>query len=126
MPIVDGVEITPVKAKLDQDLGDIVEAGLEANWSFTRLLTLSPKYRFREKFSDSYSGGNGVPTKFLSANSDERMHEGILTLGFSNLPRVRSGESSLPVDAQVFFRHRFGGKNINEVDTGGIQLKAYF
>jgi len=126
VPIVDGVEITPVKAKLHQNPGDIVEAGLEANWSFTRLLTLSPKYRFREKFSDSYSGGNGISTKFLSADSDERLHEGILTLGFSNLPRVRSGESSLPLDAQVFIRHRFGGKNINEVETGGIQLKAYF
>ena len=126
VPIITGVEITPIKAKLDQDPGDIVEAALEANWSFTRLLTLSPKYRFREKFSDHYSGGNGIPTKFLSADSDERLHEGILTLGFSNLPRVRSGESSLPLDAQVFIRHRFGGKNVNEIETGGIQLKAYF
>ncbi len=126
VPVVQGVEISPIKAKLNRDLGDIVETGLEANWNFTRLLSVSPKYRFRHKFSDDYSGAQGINTALLEAETSETAHEGILTLGFSNLPRVRSGESSLPVDAQLFYRQRFAGENMAESMTGGVQLKAYF
>jgi hypothetical protein len=126
VPVFDGVALSPVKTKLDRNPGDIIENSLEANFNFTRLLSISPKYRHRYKFADSYSGATGINTSLLGANTKESLHEATMTLGFSNLPRVKSGESQWPMDAQIFYRQRIAGRNMSETMTGGLQLKAYF
>lgn len=126
VPVVDGIEISPVKTRLDRDLGDIMEVGLEANYGITRLLTFSPKYRYRHKFKDDYGGPQGLSMNLIEADTQETLHEGTFTLGYSSLPLVRAGQAKVPVDVSVFYKQRFAAENMSDARTGGVQFKTYF
>jgi len=127
VPVINGVQISGVKAKLDQDLGDIVETGLEANLAFLKTMYGSVKYHFWHKFSDSYSGEpSGVPTSAMEANTAETLHEGIFRIGLSTLPLRKSDRNVVPLDVSLFYNLPIAGENIAQVQTAGLQLKSYF
>lgn len=126
VPIIDGTDISPLKAKLNRDLGDFWETGLEAHWSFVKTMTFSSKYRYVQKFSDTYSSSDGLNTAALEANTDEERHEANFTLTYSNIPNVRAGRARIPFEASIFYRLPFAGKNIEQLQTAGVQLKSYF
>lgn len=113
--------------KLDRDLGDYWETGVEANLTLFDDFTLSSKYRFLQKFKDKYSGApEGVELTVLEAQTSTELHQGIFTAGYDNIRDVRAGRASLPYDVSIFYRHPFAGKNTAQVFSGGVQIKTYF
>lgn len=126
IPVIEGTEITPLSAKLRRNPGDYWESGLEANWNFVRPMTVSSKYRFVQKFSDSFGSADGIDTSVLEDATSEEKHEALLTLAYSSIPDVRAGRSKLPFEASIFYLMPLAGKNIEQVHTTGFQLKSYF
>jgi len=126
VPVIQGVSITPVMARLDHNPGDIVETGVEANYDPFRTIKTAVRYQFRQKFEDEFSGGNGVSTSALAENTDSQLHQAIFTIGYTNIPLVKAKEASLPIEFLVFYQWPFAGKNTSQAQTTGIQLKSYF
>ncbi len=127
VPVSAELPIGSPAIELDRRLGDYWETGLEANYTMFKLFTTSAKYRFKQKFKDSY---DGVPTGFnaalLTNNTNEILHEGQFQVEYSNLSRVRAGLESFPFAVAVLYRQPFHGENVSDSRTAGVQLKSYF
>jgi hypothetical protein len=127
IPVIDGVDISPIREELDRDPGDIVETGLELAYDPFRTMLTSVKYRFRHKFEDSFSGGSsGINLSSLETDTDQQIHEAIFRVGFTTIPLVRAKEMRLPMELSMFYRYPFAGQNNAAVQTAGLQLKSYF
>lgn len=127
IPLSADLPIGMAPTSLQRKLGDYWEAGLEGNLTLQKYWTISPKYRFKQKFSDSFSGGPaGVDLSLLENNTDELLHEGLIQLEYSNLPAVRAGQSRIPYGVTAFYRQPFAGKNVVDARTAGMMIKSYF
>lgn len=112
-------------AELDQKLGDYWELGVESNYTAFRFWTASAKYRFKQKFEDSFESSS-IDTSALEVDTDSILHEAKFQLEFTNLPAVRAGEQEFPFAVAAFYQQPIAGKNITDVRTSGIALKTYF
>lgn len=127
IPLSEEIPISPQAQELDRKLGDYYNAEAEANFMAFRGFTLAARYRFQQKFSDSYSSpAPGVDVKLLEKNTAELSQTGILNAEYTNLADVRAGRSKLPYAVSVFYRQPLSGENIMDSRTGGMQLKTYF
>lgn len=127
VPVVDDVDISPTRARLTRNPGDIVEAGFETHYQPFKFILSSLKYRYYQKFEDSFSGGSdSLNLAFLEDDSDRQAHEAIVRIGYSSIPAVRAKRMKWPFSAEAFYRYPFAGTNVSQAHTGGIQLKSYF
>jgi len=127
VPLSSELPLGAPAVELDRTLGDYWETGIETNYTVFKLLTFTGKYRFKQKFEDSYSGGPaGADLRLLEAHTDELLHEGQFQIEYSNLSKVRAGVERLPFGVALLYRQPFGGKNIADSRTAGVQLKTYF
>lgn len=126
VPISEEVPISPTKVTLDRKLGDIINAEIEGNYTFLKVLTLSARYRYQKIFDTDYSGGNGANLALIENNSGSELHQGAFQLEYTNLAHVRAGRSKFPYAAAAFYRVPLTGENVSDSRTAGIQLKTYF
>jgi hypothetical protein len=126
IPLSSDLPLGPAPIALDRKRGDFWESGFEGNFSPIKTLTLSAKYRFLQKFEDSFTGPQGVDTRLLEENSDQILHEGNFQIEYTNLPDVKAGRSHFPYGVIAFYRLPFSGENISDSRTTGLQLKTYF
>lgn len=111
--------------ELDRKLGDYWETSLEANVAPAKRVLLSARYRFKQKFEDSYTGG-GLDTRLLEQDTQQVLHETQFIAEYSNLSAVRAGTESVPYAISLFYRMPLGGENLVDTRTTGLQLKTYF
>lgn len=124
-PLSSDVPIGSDKVQADRKLGDYFEAGFEANQTLYKYFTASAKYRFKQKFKDSYSAPS-ADLSSLEIDTDSLLHEVIATVEYTNLPAVRAGTATIPYALGGFYRQPFAGKNITDVRTTGMFVKTYF
>lgn len=125
IPVSSDLPIGATAISLDRKLGDYWEAGLEANLSPFKNLILSSKYRFKQKFQDSFTG-DGVDTSLLEQDTEEVLHEGSFQIEYTNLPDVKAGRERIPYGVVAFYKLPYAGENIADSRTTGLQLKTYF
>lgn len=126
VPLAEGVSVSPLRARLNENPGDYVETGLEANYTLQKVFKMAAKYRYYHKFKDNYSSSAGYDTSLLEENTNETLHQAQLHLGYSNLARVKAGKDFFPYEIFGFYYHPIAGENMNKAYTGGVELKSYF
>lgn len=125
IPLSADLPIGPA-SKVDFDRGDFWEASLTANLSPLKTITVSPKYRYKNKFKDEYSRVDSSKKTLLESNTNQSLHEGELSIEYSNLSFVRSGQSKLPYGVVAYYRQPLAATNTSDYRAGGLQLKTYF
>jgi len=123
VPLSADLPLGAQKTKVNHSPGDFLESAFEMNVSPLSRVTLSPRYRFKQKLKDDYGG---TAAAALEANSSQILHEGQMQIEYSNLKAVRAGAEKIPFSVAAFYKLNFAGKNATDFRTAGLQLKTYF
>ncbi len=123
VPLSEDLPLGLAKTSTTHTPGDFWETALETHLSPLSRVTFSPRYRFKQKFSDSYTG---AAAELLETGTSQLLHEGQATLEYSNLAAVRAGRERFPFSVSAFYRMNFAGRNVTDFRSTGLQLKAYF
>jgi hypothetical protein len=119
--------LTRVKAKVDRDLGDIIELEVSAKYTLLAGLTLSGLYKYGFSFKDEVKGPDGGRIKSLEDETDYTEHIVIVGLSYSTLPLYLAKKFPLPVTASLYYRNRFAGSNnVQKAQYISLALEVLF
>jgi hypothetical protein len=125
IPLSSDLPLNPQSSSIDRDLGDVINAEFETNYTAAKVLTLGARYRFQKNMKDSYSA-SGQRLTTMEAGTSGVSHGAHLEAEYSNLKYVRAGTQRVPYAVGAFYRFPFAGENVLDSRTAGITLKSYF
>ncbi len=125
VPLSTDLPLNSESTRIDRDLGDVINAEFETNFTAGKVLTLGARYRFQKNMKDTYSTSGQRLTK-MEAGTSGTSHGAHLEAEYSNLKYVRAGTQRVPYAVGAFYRFPFAGENVLDSRTAGITLKSYF
>lgn len=127
IPLAVDRPITRDKENVDRDLGDIFRLEGSAAYTFSKGFSAGLTYWYEFKIKDDISGNKGFNYKSLEDETDQSEHILIARLNYSTLPLYLEKKFPVPLDASIFYRDRFAGKNnVLKSQYLGFGLGVYF
>lgn len=107
-------------------LGDKVDAGLGAAWSHPSGVTASLGWQVNRKGSDRWRDQDGNRLRALESNSDQLVHLGEMSAGFSTVDGYFRGDYAAPAEVSIAVARQVLSRNAMESDLYEMSASLFF
>ncbi|NLI81497.1 MAG: hypothetical protein GX443_07385 [Deltaproteobacteria bacterium] len=119
--------LSPVKAELDIDLGDVFELETSGTYTLPCGFSVSLMYRYGFSLEDAVTGPNGRRVTSLEEETAYTEHIAVTGLTYSTVPLYQAKKFPVPLTASITYRNRFAGlNNVLKSQYIGFILGVYF